>query len=422
MKAIRFLSLLAVLVMAATMLLGLVPAVAEEEVTLRLVHYMGEQAKRDALDLLIAQFNEQYPNVHIDIETVSSSSYITSYKNYIAAGEAPDLFFGKPQNMTEFVEGGYFMDLTGEPYLENVNPTLIKECTVNGGVYGFPIDTQVKATFYNKNMFEEMGLSVPTTKDEFIAVCDAFMDKGIYPLVQPFNFIHGVFHGLDAFFTSMAIETGNQNVWMDSQKGIADLTGNATVKEAFEFFSKLASYKEPGDNAVDQTQGIQNFAAGLRPMYTNGGWLMGDTLAAAAEGVEFGMFPTPWSNDPEQNKIWVGIDDVFIVSSTTEHPDEVRALLTSFASAQSSEAWMNTANLMSSNVTVSTENANSMIKEFKSYIDAGKTAAKADVPDYTSEFSTAFRTKLQYFVTLDDDKRDVDKLIEEIDAEIASIR
>ena len=100
MKAIRFLSLLAVLAMTATMLLGLVPAVAEEEVTLRLVHYMGEQAKRDALDLLIAQFNEQYPNVHIDIETVSSSSYIASYKNYIAAGEAPDLFFGKPQNMT----------------------------------------------------------------------------------------------------------------------------------------------------------------------------------------------------------------------------------------------------------------------------------------------------------------------------------
>ena len=157
-------------------------------------------------------------------------------------------------------------------------------------------------------------------------------------------------------------------------------------------------------------------------MYTNGGWLMGDTLAAAAEGVEFGMFPTPWSNNPEQNKIWVGIDDVFIVSSTTEHPDEVRALLTSFASAQSSETWMNTANLMSSNVTVSTENANSMIKEFKSYIDAGQTAAKADVPDYTSEFSTAFRTKLQYFVTLDDAERDVDKLIAEIDAEIASIR
>ena len=36
-------------------------------------------------------------------------------------------------------------------------------------------------------------------------------------------------------------------------------------------FSKLASYKDAGDTAVDQTQGIQNFAAGQRPMYINGG-------------------------------------------------------------------------------------------------------------------------------------------------------
>ena len=417
----RFLSLLVAAAIVASLTLVAALASADDEVTIRLVHYMGEQAKRDALDAMLERFNAEYPNIHVDIETVTSSSYIASYKNYIAAGEAPDLFFGKPQNMTEFIEGGYFKDITGEPYLANVNPLLVKECTVNGGVYGFPIDTQVKAVFYNKKMFEEYGLKVPTTKDEFIAVCDAFMDKGVYPLVQPYNFIHGVFHMLDAFFTSMAVETGNQNVWMDSQNGVKDLTGNPMVKEAFEFFSKMASYKEPGDNAVDQTQGIQNFAAGLRPMYINGGWLMGDVLAAAPDG-EFGMFPMPWSNDPAQNKIWVGIDDCFIVSSSTEHPEEVAKLLSSFASDESSEIWLNTANLMSSNVNVPVDNANGMIKEFKTYIDEGRTAAKADVPDYTSEYSTAFRTKLQYFVTLSDEERDVDQLIADIDAEIQSIR
>ncbi len=420
MKVKRLVSLLiALTVFASTAMFT--AASAEGEVTIRLVHYMGEQAKRDALDRLLERFYAEHPNVHVDIETVNSSSYIASYKNYIAAGEAPDLFFGKPQNMTEFIEGGYFQDLTGMPYLENVNPLLIKECTVNGGVYGFPIDTQVKAVFYNKKMFEENGLKVPTTKDEFIAVCDTFMAKGIYPMVLPYNFIHGVFHQLDAYFTAMAVATGNENVWMDSQHGVADLSGNPVIKEAFDYFSQLASYKEPGDNAVDQTQGIQNFAAGLRPMYINGGWLMGDVIAASPDG-EFGMFPMPWSNKPEENKIWVGIDDCFIVSSSTQHPEEVKALLTSFASNESSEIWLNTANLMSSNVNVPVDNANSMIKEFKAYIDAGETAAKADVPDYTSEFSTAFRTKLQYFVTLSNEERNVDQLIQDIDAEIRSIR
>ena len=86
---------------------------------------------------------------------------------------------------------------------------------------------------------------------------------------------YGVFHELDSFFTSMAAATGNENVWMDSQNGVKDLSGNLVVVEAMEMFSKFASYKDAGDTAVDQTQGIQNFAAGQRPMYMNGGWLMG---------------------------------------------------------------------------------------------------------------------------------------------------
>ena len=392
-----------------------------EPVTIRLVHYMGEQAKRDALDAMLAAFSEAHPEIKVDVEVVASSSYIATYKNYIAAGEAPDIMFGKPQTMQEFVDGGYFMDLKDEACMANVLPMLVDECTVNGGVYGFPIDAQVKATFYNKKMFQEAGVEVPATKGELFKVCDTFMEQGVYPFVHPYNFIHGVFHELDSFFTSMAAATGNENVWMDSQNGVKDLSGNPAVVEAMEMFSKFASYKDAGDTAVDQTQGIQNFAAGQRPMYMNGGWLMGDVIAASPDG-EFGMFPTPWSDNPEENKLWIGIDDVFVVSQQTEHRDEVMTLLNFFANEESSNTWMSTAKLMTSNITVPTDDADAFIKEIKSYIDNDMIVSKSLVPDYTSEYSTAFRTKLQEFVTLDDSQRDVTKLLKDIDDEIASIR
>lgn len=48
-------------------------------------------------------------------------------------------------------------------------------------------------------MFEEYGLEVPTTRDEFFKVCDTFMEAGVYPMVHPYNFIHGVYHEMDAF-------------------------------------------------------------------------------------------------------------------------------------------------------------------------------------------------------------------------------
>ena len=208
---------------------------------------------------------------------------------------------------------------------------------------------------------------------------------------------------------------------MDSQNGVKDLSGNPVVVEAMEMFSKFASYKDAGDTAVDQTQGIQNFAAGQRPMYMNGGWLMGDVIAAAPDG-DFGMFPTPWSDDSEQNKLWIGIDDVFIVSQQTEHKDEVMTLLNFFAGEECSKTWMGTAKLMTSNITVPTDDADAFIKEIKTYIDNDMIVSKSLVPDYTSEYSTAFRTKLQEFVTLDDSQRDVTKLLKDIDDEIGSIR
>jgi ABC-type glycerol-3-phosphate transport system substrate-binding protein len=396
-------------------------AAGGDAVTLRLVHYMGEQSKRDALDAMLEAFKAEYPSINVEVEVVASSSYIATYKNYIAAGEAPDIMFGKPQTMKEFVDGGYFMDLSGEECMENVLPMLKDECTVDGGVYGFPLDAQVKACFYNKKMFEEAGVEVPKTREELFKVADTFEEKGIKPFIHPYNFIHGVFHELDSFYTSMAAGTGNQTVWKDSQEGTKELSDNATVKDALEMFSKFASYKDPGDTAVDQTQGIQNFAAGQRPMYMNGGWLMGDVIAASPDG-EFGMFPTPWSDKPEDNKLWVGIDDVFVVSSQTEHKDEVMALLSFFANEQSSKIWMETAKLMTSNVNVSTDDSDEFIKEIKSYIDNDMIVSKSQVPDYTSEYNTAFRTKLQEFVTLDDSQRDVTKLLQDIDYEIASIR
>jgi ABC-type glycerol-3-phosphate transport system substrate-binding protein len=388
---------------------------------IRIIHYMGEQSKRDGLDAMIKRFQKTHPNVKFDVQPISSAQFITIYKTRIAANDTPDLFFGKPRTMKEFVDGGYFMDLTGASCLKNVIGILKEECTVNGKVYGLPLDAQVKGTFYNKTMFKKYGVKVPQTKDEFFALSDKFASKGIKPFVFPFNFIHGVFHTMDAYFKPMAVAEGQRNVWTDSQTGKKELKGNPMVKEAFEMFSKLVSYKDKGDSAVDQPQAIQNFAAGKRPMYINGGWMMGDVVAANPKG-KFGMFPTPWSNNPAKNKLWVGVDDVFIVSATTNKKKLVLSFLDSMMSEPSAKLWMKHAKLMSSNQKVSTKGADPFVQEIKGYIDSGKIVSNGKVDDYTAEFSNAFRTKLQYFVTLNDADRDVDKLIKEIDNEINSIR
>ena len=82
-------------------------------------------------------------------------------KTILLPGRLPDIMFGKPQTMQEFVDGGYFMDLKDEACMTNVLPMLVDECTVNGGVYGFPIDAQVKATFTIRKCLMRQGWRCP---------------------------------------------------------------------------------------------------------------------------------------------------------------------------------------------------------------------------------------------------------------------
>ena len=147
---------------------------------------------------------------------------------------------------------------------------------------------------------------------------------------------------------------------------------------------------------------------------------MGD-VATANPDTDFGVFPTPWSENREENKLWAGIDDVFIVSSKTEIKDQVLDFLAFITSEEGAKIWMDTAKLMPGNTNVDVSEADAFVQEIKSYIDNDMIIAKAQVPDYTAEYSNAFRTKRQLFSTLDPSEMDVDQLISEIDTEISLI-
>ena len=188
-----------------------------------------------------------------------------------------------------------------------------------------------------------------------------------------------------------------------------------------EMFSKLASYKGCRWYCCRSDSGYPELCNEDRDLcisMVDGWWVM---RSRNPEG-EFECSQTPWSNNPEDNKMWVGIDDCFVISSQTQHKDGSLKLMEFIANDASSKTWMSTAKLMTSNV--------KCICWWWKWSDQGY-----QVPHWWGqdrfqesgtwlyfEFSTAFRTKLQEFVTLDDSQRDVDKPLKDIDAEIASIR
>jgi raffinose/stachyose/melibiose transport system substrate-binding protein len=80
------------------------------------------------------------------------------------------------------------VDLSNEPWAGDVDPLVGSQATVNGKLYGLTYwDTLglVWVVNYNKQVFADNGISVPTTYEEFKAACQKLLDAGIQPVYEP---------------------------------------------------------------------------------------------------------------------------------------------------------------------------------------------------------------------------------------------
>ena len=104
----------------------------------------------------------------------------------LAAGQAPDVFIIEIGMLPQLLKNDLLLDL--KPYMDADNYDLaqfpelaIEAYTHNDGIYGLPDNVASLAMFYNKDMFEEAGVMMPTaqwddaawTVDDFFNACEA---------------------------------------------------------------------------------------------------------------------------------------------------------------------------------------------------------------------------------------------------------
>ena len=105
----------------------------------------------------------------------------------VSSGECPDIYqtwSGGP--MIEYVEAGFGQPL--DEYIDKYNlkdvlmDAALEQGTYNGKVYGLPVlNVAISGIYYNKDMFEQYNLEVPTTISDLEKVCDTLVENGITP-------------------------------------------------------------------------------------------------------------------------------------------------------------------------------------------------------------------------------------------------
>ena len=163
-------------------------ALAEEKepVTLHLFHQ--KQEAPEAFAQIIDSFHAEYPHITVEQEIVTNDP-AAILKARIATGEIPDIFQGSTDTM-DIAQGNYIMDLAGEEFLNNITEEVRMDSSftdAQGHTWAMPVDGSCEGIFYNKDVFAEYGLSVPTTLSELEAVIAALEENGVTPFAMGFK-------------------------------------------------------------------------------------------------------------------------------------------------------------------------------------------------------------------------------------------
>jgi len=200
------------------------------EVTLSLRHTQIKETSKTRLRLLedvVAKTMAENKGVTIKMEGIEEIvNRDTKLKQEMAAGNPPDIFevFGGA-DLKLYVKANRMLDLT--PILEELDLMdkfqSLEEFTIDGRVYGVPYGGYSEGLFYNKKIFESLGLDIPKTWDELMETAEIIKDAGYVPFGlaakdawmtgMMWNTIMERYVGIDAFNKLVTGETK----WTDPQ-------------------------------------------------------------------------------------------------------------------------------------------------------------------------------------------------------------
>jgi len=195
-----------------------------------------------------------------------------------------------------------------------------------GHWYEVPNGMDIFQVAYNKQIFEQLGVSVPKTWDEFIAICDKAKAAGITPIVAGYR------DGLQAgwMFGQVVQAVAGREVASDVLYGDGPWDQPAMIKAAQvlkQWFD--AGYMDAATvSALDSKQEQAAFYAGGGAMS-----FLGNThvLQAQANGqadpANFDVFPLPSPNPDQAPAATAGIGSSWVMNPGTKVPEAAKKWL-----------------------------------------------------------------------------------------------
>ncbi|MGA7147977.1 MAG: extracellular solute-binding protein [Microbacterium sp.] len=275
---------------------------------------------------IVDDFEAANPDIRVVQNQAADAD--TAIRTLLVKDKAPDVItLNANGGFGLMAQAGVFADFSDDPVLDTINPA-VQEIVGDLGskadeVNGIGYVNNANGVIYNRAIFEQQGLSVPATWEEFIAVCDALKAAGITPLygtlADPWTVMPswnglGTYATQPSFFDEMRAE--GENVGPQSPASFEKDFGTVMSRQG-----ELFSYMQEGYRGRTYDDGNAAFANGETAMLLQGIWAL-SPIKAINPDIDAAIFPYPAGDDPDDRLLVTGVDVVVTMARNTPHREE----------------------------------------------------------------------------------------------------
>ena len=318
---------------------------------------LGTSTTPVAFQAVVDQWNKDNPDIQVSVQprpdgnTWQASAPSTEF----AASDGPDLSWwwcARAQSWRDMSETGMLApldDLYASEGWDKAFPqgTLdyFKD-PVDGHYYGAQVDTVwTPIVYYNKDIFDELGLSEPTTWDEFYALTAALADAGYIPLSAVYDM--QLQNHLPQALMLRSWTQEEYDAFSQNWSGSADPATfehkwtDPNSLRIFQTIKDMADHNVWGDGfqaLTDYNQAISLFQGQQAAMYAMGVWEADASVGKSPFNVDWFYYP-PLGDQAELGVVGSWPADCVIAFQDREHVAEAKQFISYLISPEGMEIW-----------------------------------------------------------------------------------
>ena len=251
--------------------------------------------RTEAVDAAVAKFNEANPDIVVTPSYYDTDGIKDACKVAASSDTLPSMWFNWGGSLGQFyVDNGKTYDLTAfaeaNGWADFYSAGATGLCTLGGQLAGLPTSYNVLGVYYNKQIFADLGLEVPTTFEEFEALLPTIKEAGIFPMETG-----GLYGWHTMRWLELIIEHYAGQELHDELQAFTTSWDCEAVTQAFTKYKEWcdAGYFPDGFLTADPNNTIMNMGMGISAMCLEGQWYDGIILQNEHDIANYGSFAFP---------------------------------------------------------------------------------------------------------------------------------